>query len=213
MPSWESLIDAWLPAIEKKSSSEITNITERTFFNAMVWLAVSNPKIAKFSLNALSHKSGYSVSTFYRIAPGYVDFVYRSYQECARLTFLIYADHLHNRALTLQEFADFSTNFLYGAHASIPNGIVRMLWNKKGTSHAEFHDHLPMLADVMLNYLSTNGATRTISFSRDELLEAIQTLDRDILESRLDDAKEFPNSLQYKRINAMFAGFLLSHKV
>ena len=208
VPDPDHLIQAWLPEIEIAARDFIPNDKVQAFFLAALRMSAKSKSLAAFNLFAIVDRSGYSRSTFFRLFEGYTGFLLSGYQMTCSLSIKVYAKYLSQKAMTLDEFIEFSADVLYGANCSIPNEITKTLWTESEQDHLVFHKHLKELASVMQNYLNWNPATSKLPIEEDDILEVVRMLDWELLQARVDGSEQFPSIPHYWRLRRILAGYL-----
>ena len=208
----DALQSAWLKEIEAIISASPDSPKHLAFVIAGLRVAAKVKSLDKISITALAKISGYSRATFFRDYGKFHEFAIKSYQQTCYASALVYEKRLAEHDLSRTQFVELSGAILYGANVCIPNEVVARLWQSKDWAHLDFHPHLPQVAAVMTRYLRDNAETASLRFSDQEMLDAVCSLDRDILMSRLEKHSEFPSERQYKRLKAFLHGFILLHE-
>jgi hypothetical protein len=204
------LIQAWMPEIEQAATTYVPDDRFIAFLTAALRLGARSKSLKGLNMMAVVEKAGYSRSTFFRLFEGYTSFLFKGYQLSCLLSTKVYAQHLRDQKLSLEEFCTFTADVFYGANCTIPNEIVQMLWREHNVSHAEFHPHLTELAPTMQTYLSQNPQTQHLQIDVEELDGVLKNLDLVILNARLEDNEQWGTPFYYKKLKKMLQGYLIA---
>lgn len=213
IPEMDHLIQAWLPEIEIAARDYVPNDRIQAFFLAALRLGAKSKSLEGFNLFAVIERSGYSRSTFFRLFEGYTGFLLNGYKLTCSLSIRVFAKHLSERAMTLDEFIAFSSDILYGANCTVPNEVTRALWQEAKQEHLVFHAHIKEVARVMHEYLKWNQATAHLAIEEDDILEFIRIIDWELLQARVDNSPHFPSVPHYWRLRRMLTGYLKQFEV
>ena len=210
LPDPDALTQAWVPAIEQASFNHITDDRFKAFLVAAIRLGANSRRLEGVNVLNLVEKAGYSRSTFFRLFESHTNFLLTGYHLTCSLSIEVYRDLLKCKEMSIEEFAQFTTDVFYGANCTVPNEISQMLWQAHGVSHKAFHPHLPKVSKIILEYLKSNPATSELDVDQEELDGIIHTLDWDMLQARIDLGEVFPTLQQHKRLKRILYGYLVS---
>ncbi|MEN8657625.1 MAG: hypothetical protein ABF313_06265 [Marivita sp.] len=208
IPDTDTLIQAWLPEIEKSAQAFVPCNKTQAFFIASLRVAAKTKSLSSFKLLSIIDMSGYSRSTFFRLFENYSSFLVIGYKLVCDLSIKVYAKHISERSLTLEEFIALSADLLYGANCTIPNEITQTLWQNAEEDHLEFHTHVKELARIMRDYLNWNPATAHLQVDKDDLQDVLRILDWELLKARVDGSGDFPSVPHYLRLRRILSGYL-----
>ena len=204
------LIQAWMPEIEQAAATHVPDDRVIAFLTAALRLGARSKSLKGFNLMEVVEKAGYSRSTFFRLFEGYTGFLFKGYQLTCLLSTKVYAKHLNDQQLSLEEFCKFTADVFYGANCTIPHEILQMLWREHNVSHADFHPHVAGLAPLIQSYLLQNPQTKHLQIDEDELDGVLNNLDLVILNVRLEDNELWGTPFYYKKLKKMLQGYLLT---
>jgi hypothetical protein len=204
----DALVRTWMPEIEEAAREHVPDDRFVAFLVAAVRLGAHSKSLDGFNLMHVVEKAGYSRSTFFRLFEGYTGFLIKGYQMVCALAARVYAKHLNEREMSIDEFCKFTCDVFYSANCTMPPEIIQMLWREHELPHAKFHPHLPDVARVMFDYLQTNPSTRHLNLDFDELADVVQSLDLDLLNVRLENDPQMGTPRHYLRLRRMLKGYL-----
>lgn len=206
----DRLVEVWLPEIERALATFEPDDRSIAFLTAALRIGARSKTLKNINLMEVVEKAGYSRSTFFRLFEGYTGFLFKSYQLSCLLSTKVYAQHLVEQQLTLEEFCTFTIDVFYGAACTIPHKILQSLWCEHNLSHAEFHPHVADVAPTMQTYLAQNPQTQYLQVDLDELDSVLKSLDLDILNARLEDNEQWGTPFYYKKLKKMLQGYLIA---
>ena len=206
----DALIAAWMPEIESAAATHVPDDRFLAFLTAALRLGARSKSLKGFNMMEVVEKAGYSRSTFFRLFEGYTGFLFKGYQLTCLLSTKVYAMHLNEQQLTLDEFCKFTADVFYGANCTIPHEILQMLWREHDVTHQEFHPHVVGLAPVMRDYLACNPDTQHLQIEVDELEGVLNNLDLVILNARLEDNERWGTPFYYKKLRKMLKGYFVT---
>ena len=206
----DRLIAAWLPEIETTAQTYVPDDRFISFLTAALRLGARSKSLKNFNLMDVIVKAGYSRSTFFRLFEGYTGFLLQGYQLTCQLSGKVFAKHLEDHAMNIDEFSRFTADVFYGGNCAIPNEIVQMLWKEHQLTQAEFHPHLNELTSIIYDYLTKNESTKHLTVDQEELHSVIQNLDLDMLNARLEDNPTWGTPTHYSKLRRLFHGYLLT---
>lgn len=206
----DRLIEAWLPEIEQAAVTHVPDDRFIAFLTAALRLGARSKTLKGFNLMEVIEKAGYSRSTFFRLFEGYTGFLLKGYHLTCQLSGKVYARHLEDREMDLDQFCAFTADVFYGANCTIPNEIIQMLWKEHNLTHAEFHPHLADLASIIADYLAKNERTKHLAVDPAELSGVIHNLDLDILTARLEGNPAWGTPHYYQKLRRLLHGYLLT---
>lgn len=207
----ELIRSAWISEIEQAALSYLSDNRMISFLTAAMRLGSQSKNPSHINLFELVEYAGYSRSTFFRLFENYTGFLLKSYQISCALSVRVYYDHLKPKQLNLEDFCNFTATVFYGANCTIPNEILKMLWQEHNKSHAEFHPHLSKLTKYMHNYLQNNPQTQHLKIDIRELQGLIKNLDLIILNARLENDEQWGTPFYFVKLRKMLHGYFLSH--
>lgn len=206
------LAQVWMPEIEQAAAIHVPDDRFIAFLVAALRLGARSKSLKGFNLMDVVEKAGYSRSTFFRLFEGYTGFLFKGYQLTCLLSTKVYAKHLAQQQLSLDEFCTFTTDVFFGANCTIPNEILQMLWREHYTTHSAFHPHVAELAPVIHRYLAQNPQTQHLQIDLEELDGVLKDLDLAILNARLEDSALWGTPFYYKKLKKMLKGYLAAHE-
>ena len=206
----DALIADWMPEIEAEAKTYVPDDRLIAFLVAGLRLGARSKSLNGLNLARLIETAGYSRSTFFRLFEGHTGFLLKGYQLTCLLSTRVYAKHLEEQELTLEEFCTYTTDVFFGANCTIPVEIVQMLWSEHGKSHIEFHPHVLGLAPMIQDYLRENAATAHLTIDLEELKGVLKNLDLAILNARLDNDPRWGTPYYYHKLRKMLLGYLLT---
>jgi AcrR family transcriptional regulator len=206
----DALMRAWVPEIEEAARIHVPDDRFVAFLVAALRLGAQSKNLDGFSLMQIVNKAGYSRSTFFRLFEGYTGFLLKGYQTMCALSARVFAKHLLQREMTLDEFCKFTADVFYGANCTIPPEICQMLWGEHDLPHAKFHPHLRDVAQVIADYLESNPPTQHLNLGVDELTDLVRDLDLVLLNARLESDPQLGTPRLYMRLRRMLKGYLES---
>ncbi|MGM9403646.1 hypothetical protein ACS0VU_14905 [Aliiroseovarius sp. KMU-71] len=204
------LIQAWMPEIEQAAGIHVPDDRLIAFLTAALRLGARSKSLKDLDVMRVVEKAGYSRSTFFRLFEGYTSFLLEVYQLSCLLSTKVYAQHLRDQKLSLEEFCTFTADVVYGATCTIPSEIVQMLWREHNVSHGEFHSHLADLAPTIQTFLSQNPQTQHLQIDMEELDGVLKNLDLVILNARLEGNELWGTPFYYKMLKKMLQGYLIA---
>ena len=204
----DRLVEVWLPEIERAVATFEPDDRSIAFLTAALRIGARSKTLKNINLMEVVEKAGYSRSTFFRLFEGYTGFLFKCYQLSCLLSTKVYAQHLVEQQLSLEEFCKFTIDVFYGANCTIPHEILQLLWREHNLSHAEFHPHVADLAPLIQSYLSQNPQTQYLQVDVDELDGVLKSLDLVILNARLEDTEHWGTPFYYKKLKNMIYGYL-----
>ena len=204
----DRLVEVWLPEIERAVATFEPDDRSIAFLTAALRIGARSKVLKNINLMEVVEKAGYSRSTFFRLFEGYTGFLFKCYQLSCLLSTKVYAQHLVERQLSLEEFCKFTIDVFYGANCTIPHEMLQLLWREHNLSHAEFHPHVADLAPLIQSYLSQNPQTQYLQVDVDELDGVLKSLDLVILNARLEGNEQWGTPFYYKKLKNMIYGYL-----
>jgi hypothetical protein len=204
----DRLVEVWLPEIEQAVATFEPDDRSIAFLTAALRIGARSKTLKNINLMKVVEMAGYSRSTFFRLFEGYTGFAFKCYQLSGLLSTKVYAQHLVEQQLSLEEFCKFTMDVFYGANCSIPHEILQLLWREHNLSHAEFHPHVADLAPLIQSYLSLNPKTQHLQVDVEELEGVLKSLDLDMLNARLEDNAQWGTPFYYKKLKKMLLGYL-----
>jgi hypothetical protein len=204
----DRLVEVWLPEIERVLTTFEPDDRFIAFLTAALRIGARSKNLKHLNLMDVVEKAGYSRSTFFRLFEGYTGFLFKGYQLSCLLTTKVYAQHLVDQQLSLEEFCKFTIDVFYGANCAMPHEILQLLWREHNLLHAEFHPHVADLAPLIQSYLNRNPQTQYLQIDVEELNGVLKSLDFVMLNARIEDNAQWGTPFYYKKLTKMLQGYL-----
>lgn len=215
-PEVEAVIDDqkllqefWINQIEEVLPRFVACDMRQSFVFALLRLYLKARSSRNVTVDKLTKTSGYSKSTFFRKFNTLSRFQYDVYQLLGRILVHIYTEALLKKAMDPWEFSEFTINFFYTAHCSVPSEQVDMLWEKYGSRdiHA-FHPHISLVPQVISQYITTHKDLGYGNISQDELNEIVRVFDSDLLGRHLQNNDSKLSAAHCRSWKMMLYGFV-----